>query len=137
MRSISKWIKTLRICSKIKAICSRSVYVQDIYYKTSLMLLTTGLLFCSQAFALTLNDAKQQGRVGETLSGYLAPVKQDAESVALATRINDARKQQYQQVAQDNQVTTDDVAKLAGQKLVARAGKGEFVRGINGQWLQK
>ncbi|WP_241673476.1 YdbL family protein [Ewingella americana] len=105
--------------------------------KTSLMLLTTGLLFCSQAFALTLNDAKQQGRVGETLSGYLAPVKQDAESVALATRINDARKQQYQQVAQDNQVTTDDVAKLAGQKLVARAGKGEFVRGINGQWLQK
>ncbi|TPG59425.1 DUF1318 domain-containing protein [Ewingella americana] len=101
------------------------------------MLLTTGLLFCSQAFALTLNDAKQQGRVGETLSGYLAPVKQDAESVALATRINDARKQQYQQVAQDNQVTTDDVAKLAGQKLVARAGKGEFVRGINGQWLQK
>lgn len=102
-----------------------------------LALLTTGLLIGSQALALTLNEAKQQGVVGETLSGYLAPVRQDAESIAFATRINDARKQQYQQVAQDNQVTTDDVAKLAGQKLVARAGKGEWVRGINGKWLQK
>ncbi|MBB6114197.1 YdbL family protein [Rahnella rivi] len=103
----------------------------------SLMLLTSGLLLCSQAFALTLSEAKQQGLVGETLSGYLAPVREDQESIAFATRINDARKQQYQQVAQDNQVTTDDVAKLAGQKLVARAGKGEWVRGINGKWLQK
>ncbi|MBV6817155.1 YdbL family protein [Rahnella sp. PD12R] len=101
------------------------------------MILASGLLFCSQAFALTLNEAKQQGRVGETLSGYLAPVKQDSESVALAAKINDARKQQYQQVAQDNNVSTDDVARLAGQKLVARAASGEYVRGINGKWLQK
>ncbi|WP_181955484.1 YdbL family protein [Rahnella variigena] len=105
--------------------------------RISLMLLAGGLLFCSQVFALTLNEAKQLGRVGETLSGYLAPLKQDAESVALASKINEARKQQYQQVAQENNVSTDDVAKLAGQKLVARAGKGEYVRGINGQWLQK
>jgi hypothetical protein len=40
-------------------------------------------------------------------------------------------------VAENDQVTTGDVAKLAGQKLVARAGAGEYVRGINGQWLQK
>lgn len=108
-----------------------------LFKRYSLMILASGLLFCSQAFALTLNEAKQQGRVGETLSGYLAPVKQDTESVALAAKINDARKQQYQQVAQDNNVSTDDVAKLAGQKLVARAATGEYVRGINGKWLQK
>ena len=108
-----------------------------LFKRFSLMILASGLLFCSQAFALTLNEAKQQGRVGETLSGYLAPVKQDGESVALAAKINDARKQQYQQVAQDNNVSTDDVARLAGQKLVARAATGEYVRGINGKWLQK
>ncbi|WP_255562083.1 YdbL family protein [Rahnella sp. PD12R] len=108
-----------------------------LFKRFSLMILASGLLFCSQAFALTLNEAKQQGRVGETLSGYLAPVKQDSESVALAAKINDARKQQYQQVAQDNNVSTDDVARLAGQKLVARAASGEYVRGINGKWLQK
>lgn len=108
-----------------------------LFKRFSLMILASGLLFCSQAFALTLNEAKQQGRVGETLSGYLAPVKQDAESVALSAKINDARKQQYQQVAQDNNVSTDDVARLAGQKLVARAASGEYGRGINGKWLQK
>lgn len=94
-------------------------------------------LWCSAALALTVEQAKQQGLVGETLSGYLAPVKPGAEAQALVTRINLARERQYQQVADNNQVSTADVAKLAGQKLVQRAGKGEYVRGINGQWLQK
>jgi len=105
--------------------------------KSALLVLVSTLLFSSTAFALTLEEAKQQGRVGETLSGYLAPVKQDAETLSLVKRINQGREEQYKQVAQNNQVTTDDVAKLAGQKLVARAGAGEYVRGINGQWLQK
>ncbi len=102
-----------------------------------ILALLCGGLWCNTAMALTVEQAKQQGLVGETLSGYLAPVKQNAEAQALVTRINQAREQQYQQVAQSNQVSTNDVAKLAGQKLVQRAGKGEFVRGINGQWLQK
>lgn len=100
-------------------------------------LLASVLLFSSAAFALTLDDAKHQARVGETLSGYLAPIQQDAETLALIKYINEGRKQQYQKVAQNNQVTTNDVARLAGQKLVARASKGEWVKGINGQWLQK
>jgi len=29
------------------------------------------------------------------------------------------------------------VAHMAGQKLVTRAPAGEYVRGINGQWLKK
>lgn len=101
------------------------------------MALLCGSLWCTTALALTLDQAKQQGLVGETLSGYLAPVKAGTEAQALVTRINQAREQQYQQVAASNQVSTADVAKLAGQKLVQRAGKGEYVRGINGQWLQK
>lgn len=109
-------------------------------FNNRLLLITVllgGWLFCNAAQALTLEQAKQQGWVGETLSGYLAPVKQSAEAQALVERINEGRQQQYQQVAKSNQVGTDDVAKLAGQKLVARAAAGEYVRGINGQWLQK
>jgi len=103
----------------------------------SLSLLVCGWLFTSTAFGLTLEQAKQQGLVGETLSGYLAPVVSDQETQQLVDRINKGREQQYQQVAQNNQVSTNEVAKLAGQKLVARAAKGEYVRGINGLWLQK
>ena len=36
-----------------------------------------------------------------------------------------------------NQVTPESVARLAGEKLVARANSGEFVKGINGQWIKK
>jgi uncharacterized protein len=38
--------------------------------------------------------------------------------------------EKYQQVATDNHITIDDVARIAGQKLVARAPAGEWVRGI-------
>ncbi|MBW5811954.1 YdbL family protein [Yersinia kristensenii] len=101
------------------------------------MVLSGSLLFSTGAFALTLEQAKQQGRVGETLSGYLAPVKKDAETLALVEQINIARTQKYQEVAQKNHISTEDVAKLAGQKLVNRAAAGEYVRGINGQWMQR
>lgn len=95
------------------------------------------LLFSQPLQALTLNDARQQGLVGETLSGYIAPVKQDKETLALVKSINQARAEHYQQLADSNNISVDEVAKLAGQKLVTRAQPGEYVRGINGQWMKK
>ncbi|WP_145482627.1 YdbL family protein [Yersinia rohdei] len=103
----------------------------------ALVVLSGSLLFSTGVFALTLEQAKQQGRVGETLSGYLAPVKNDAETLALVEQINIARAVKYDEVAQKNHISTEDVAKLAGQKLVNRAAAGEYVRGINGQWIKR
>lgn len=40
--------------------------------RLALILLALGMN--AQAAALTLNDARAQGRVGETLSGYIAPI---------------------------------------------------------------
>lgn len=54
--------------------------------KRYLWLIAAGWLFSGMAQALTLDEAKQQGRVGETLSGYIAPVKQDAETQALVKK---------------------------------------------------
>lgn len=99
--------------------------------------LLLAFLLVPSAWALTLDQARQQGRVGETLSGYIAARQQDEETLALVKRINDGRSQQYQRVAQQNNLTTAEVARIAGEKLVNRAGSGEYVRGINGQWVQK
>ncbi|MCT6591623.1 YdbL family protein [Pantoea dispersa] len=99
--------------------------------------LLLAFLLAPSAWALTLDQARQQGRVGETLSGYIAARHQDDETLALVKRINDGRSQQYQRVAQQNNLTTAEVARIAGEKLVNRAGSGEYVRGINGQWVQK
>ena len=41
------------------------------------------------------------------------------------------------QLAKQNNVSTKEIAKLAGQKLVARAKSGQYVQGVNGKWLRK
>lgn len=105
--------------------------------KIMLMAVLSFTLFSHSALALTLDDARKQGLVGETLTGYLAPLKQDKETLALVKQINDARSESYQQLADSNNLPVDEVAKMAGQKLVARAQPGEYVKGLNGKWLKK
>ncbi|ECC1743102.1 TPA: YdbL family protein [Salmonella enterica subsp. salamae serovar 16:m,t:e,n,x] len=101
-----------------------------------LWMLTLSLLTPS-VWALTLDEARTQGRVGETLNGYLAALKNDAETQKLVLDINRARRASYQQLADSNHLPVDEVAKMAGQKLVERARPGEYVQGINGKWLRK
>lgn len=95
------------------------------------------LIMSPAAMALTLDQAREQGLVGETLNGYIAAVQQNAETQALVKQINQGRSKEYQRLAEQNNLTTRDVADIAGKKLVERAKPGEYVRGINGQWLKK
>ncbi len=92
-----------------------------------LWVLTLSLLTPS-VWALTLDEARTQGRVGETLNGYLVALKNDAETQKLVLDINHARRASYQQLADSNHLPVDEVAKMAGQKLVERARPGEYVR---------
>ena len=105
--------------------------------KRTLALILLALGMNVQAATLTLNEARAQGRVGETLSGYIAPLRQDAETLALVNQINAARTESYQKLADSNNLPVDEVAKMAGQRRVARAQPGEYVKGINGKWLKK
>ncbi|EGH4167153.1 YdbL family protein [Salmonella enterica] len=101
-----------------------------------LWVLTLSLLTPS-VWALTLDEARTQGRVGETLNGYLVALKNDAETQKLVLDINHAHRASYQQLADSNHLPVDEVAKMAGQKLVERARPGEYVQGINGKWMRK
>ncbi len=101
-----------------------------------LWVLTLSLLTPS-VWALTLDEARTQGRGGETLNGYLVALKNDAETQKLVLDINHARRASYQQLADSNHLPVDEVAKMAGQRLVERARPGEYVQGINGKWMRK
>ncbi len=96
-------------------------------------------ILCSYtACALTLDEAKNQALVGETLSGYLAVIESNnPQALKLVTDINAQRQQKYTEIARNNQLKTAEVAKIAGAKLIERASSGEYVRGLNGQWLKK
>ncbi|MBD1226471.1 YdbL family protein [Xenorhabdus griffiniae] len=101
------------------------------------MIFLLSLLFSPFAKGMTLNEAKQQGLVGETFSGYLAPVKNGQEAQSVVKKINNERQKKYAEIAAQNNMTTEQVARMAGEKLVNRAASGEYVLGINGNWVQK
>jgi len=89
------------------------------------------------AYSLELQDAKDQGLVGETPSGYLEAVKApNAEVRQLIESINAKRKQHYQKIANSNNTTLDAVEKLAGEKAMEKSKAGHYIK-PGGQWQQK
>ncbi|MFV9997965.1 MAG: DUF1318 domain-containing protein [Arsenophonus endosymbiont of Dermacentor nuttalli] len=66
-----------------------------------------------------------------------AVVKNNADLYSLVNSINHAREQKYAEIAQNNQLKTEQVAKIASQKLIDGVKKGEYVLGINVRWPQK
>lgn len=105
--------------------------------KTLLTLFSCGLLFIQTAWALDLTQAKNGGLVGETPSGYLAPVKSPDGSVKnLIKDVNNKRKAHYEKIAKQNGTSVDAVEALAGKKAMDLTAPGNYVK-INGKWVKK
>ena len=106
--------------------------------KVLLRTLTVVLLAISPAlWALDLHQAKNQGLVGETATGYIAQVSAStAEVPALVNNINRQRKAEYERIAGQNKIAVKDVEALAAQKAIDKTPAGQFVR-TNGQWVRK
>ena len=89
------------------------------------------------AHAAPIDDAKAAGLVGEQPDGYLGAVKPPSDATkALIEQINGQRRAHYKKIAEKRGAQVAAVAALAGQKLVAKAGKGEYVRQPDGAWVQ-
>jgi len=74
-------------------------------------------LFALPASALNLKQAKDQGLVKETTSGYIVAVKPSAEVNRLVGQINAGRKAEYQRIAKKNGTPLSAVEQQAGKKL--------------------
>ena len=101
------------------------------------VLLVMGVAFSSTAaWAMSLEEAKAAGYVGETHQGYLAVVKDAAGVQQLVNQINLERRQHYREIARKNGTSLSAVETIVGQKLIERAGPGEYVQGPSG-WVKK
>ena len=74
-------------------------------------------LFAVPASALDLGQAKSQGLVKETPTGYLTAVKPSGEVNSLVQKINAGRKAAYQKLANDTGAPLSAVEQRAGQRL--------------------
>lgn len=93
--------------------------------------------FASPASAQSLEQAKAQGLVGETAHGYLDVIKGGGDMQRLVDSINLQRKQNYRDIARKNGTSLEAIEAIAGEKLISRAAKGEFVKGADGKWTRK
>jgi uncharacterized protein YdbL (DUF1318 family) len=108
--------------------------------KNASLLLTTlfSILFLSStaAHALSLDEAKGTGVVGETPSGYLEVVQQSPDASVLVKEVNSKRREQYEGIAQKNSTPLKAVEELAGRKAIEKTAKGNYVK-IDGKWVKK
>lgn len=105
--------------------------------RTRIITLLCAALLSFSSFAISLQDAKDQGLVGEQLNGYLAVVKPAAGVAELVKDINAKRQAQYEKIAKQNGIAVADVAKLAAAKVIAKAEKGHMIQDNSGNWIKK
>lgn len=93
----------------------------------------------SLALALTLDEAKAQGLVGEKVDGYISAVvpQPSPEVQTLISSTNDGRRKVYAELAQRNGITVEAVGIVSAEKLRANAASGEYIQNPSGQWQRK
>jgi len=103
----------------------------------------TAILFClvliPAAFAASLQEAKADGLVGEQRDGYvgLVDASAPADVVAIVRDVNNQRRQRYQQIAQQNGISLEQVAALAYERAVEATQAGHFIQNASGSWVKK
>ena len=108
-------------------------------YFSKLALLLTLLALPMSAMALTLDEAKTSGLVGEQSDGYLGSVAANATAdvKAVLADINAKRKAKYEQIANENNTELATVEALAGKKLIEKTTPGNYVKVDGGPWMKK
>lgn len=97
----------------------------------------TVLMLPQLAFALSLDEAKSQGLVGERQDGYLGVVTNNADATALVKDINSKRRALYADSAAKNGTSQAAVEAVAGQKAQSLTPGGQYIQGSNGSWVKK
>ena len=105
----------------------------------AMIVILAGLGWSAPTWAISLQDAKAQGLVGEQANGYLGLVKTSAgaEVKAMMNNINAQRKKEYQAIARRNNTELKVVEALAGKKAIDRTPPGQYVKLPSGQWVKK
>ncbi|MEL0640478.1 YdbL family protein [Pseudoalteromonas aliena] len=104
--------------------------------KLNIITLVSAVCMSFSVWAISLDDAKNQGLVGEDSSGYLGLVVQNAEAKAVVDDINAKRKAQYLKLAKKNNLSLSQVEALAAAKTIEKTQSGHYVE-VNGNWVKK
>lgn len=109
---------------------------EDNMYKIISILAALCIFISTPVMAIELSEAKQQGLVGEMPNGYLGLVVHQTDAEKLVAEINQQRKTIYQQLAEKNNISIEQVEALAGQKAFSKTQTGHYLY-KDGSWVKK
>lgn len=96
------------------------------------------LAFAAPASAISLQAARSQGLVGETRSGFVAPVKSPSAAVRkLVNEVNAKRRSEYQRIASRNGLGVEQVGRITAEKVINGLPRGFFYQDAGGSWRRK
>lgn len=107
--------------------------------KQILMGLVLVVLGASNAFAISLHDAKSSGLVGERNDGYVGYVvtPPSAEVKVVVKDVNNKRKSKFSQSAKSNNLLVEQVANRFYQRAVSATKTGQYYQDADGAWVKK
>lgn len=108
----------------------------NIKNKLNIVTLISAVCMSFSVWAMSLDEAKSQGLVGENSSGYLGLVVQNAAAKAVVDDVNEKRKAQYLKLAKKNNLSLAQVEALAAAKTIEKTQRGHYIE-VNGNWIKK
>ena len=96
-------------------------------------------LVATSAWAVSMDEAKAQGLIGERANGYLGIVVSNPSSdiKRLVSDINKKRRAAYKESAASAGVERDIFELRMGQRLLQRTPSGQYIQLQNGNWKKK
>ena len=97
------------------------------------------LLLLQNAWAISIQDAKEQGLVGEANTGYIAAVQSpaSAEVRSLIADVNGKRKAAFESTAKKTGTTVAQVANRFYELAVQKTKPGHYYQDAGGRWQKK
>jgi uncharacterized protein len=85
-----------------------------------------------------LEAAMSAGEVGERIDGYLGVVRSsDPAIVRKVQDINNKRRALYEQLSDQTDTTVAQVARVTGEKQIAKTPSGQYYMDETGAWKMK
>ncbi len=89
------------------------------------------------AMALSLNEARSKGQVGEKLDGYVQALSSGSDVNKLVAEVNARRKAEYERISKENGQPASVVGKLAAGQIINGLPKGSKYQSSDGSWKTK
>ena len=97
------------------------------------------VLGSTTAFAISIDDAKSRGLIGERVDGYVGyvvtPPSNDVK--VLVKSVNNKRREKFSESAKHNGIKTEQVAGRFYQRAVKATARGHYYQNTNGAWVKK